>query len=217
MSCDHNFITIILPPTVRNVEGEKGVFYVNTRFDREYIERIVRYLIVFFFVLYSSIANSHEHWQYEIDDKRVKAYVHGKTIQGDTLQFIFSIGNCEDVQENVTFHTTANNPDIENLQSTSLQLDINDKIISAKVLAIAPFIIDEVFYKQHLVMFSLGTYSLDEQIQYYENTKWYNITILDSISFNAEEYFDIPSNEWNIEGLPKALGIAKEKCEQIRA
>ena len=66
-------------------------------------------------------------------------------------------------------------------------------------------------------MFSLGTYSLDEQIQYYENTKWYNITILDSRSFNAEEYFDIPSNEWNVEGLPKALGIAKEKCEQIRA
>ncbi len=177
----------------------------------------MRYLIVVFFVLYSSIANSHEHWQYEIDDKRVMAYVHGETIEGDTLQFIFSIGNCEEVQENVTFHTMANNPDIENLKSTSLQLNINEKIISAKVLAIAPFIIDGVFYKQHLVMFSLGTYSLDEQIQYYENTKWYNITILDSRSFNAEEYFDIPSNEWNIEGLPKALGIVKEKCEQIRA
>jgi hypothetical protein len=177
----------------------------------------MRIFIISIILLVSNPTYSQDHWQYEIDDKTITAYVYGNTIQGDTLRFTFSLADCDYVQESVTFHTVVNNPKIEDLVNATLQFDINNKIINGKILAIAPFIIDGVFYKQHLVMFFLGTYSLDEQIQYYENTKWYNITILDNRNFKVAEYFDISSNEWNIEGLPKALGIAKEKCEQIRA
>ena len=152
-----------------------------------------------------------EDWYYDVDEDNGLVWVmrNGKVTHGDKLRFLIETRNCDIVRETFTFYTMINHPKIEALEERTVGININGKDIGTKIQFVMPFL------SGHAVWFDMGRYWVDEHIDFYENTKVYNVKLFDQKNFVTDEYFDVKFNEWDMENFGNHLKVAQNKCKML--
>tara|TARA_Y100001970_G_C14113641_1_gene792318 strand:+ start:318 stop:851 length:534 start_codon:yes stop_codon:yes gene_type:complete len=176
------------------------------------IYKSIKYFFIFFvFNIFSfTQAFSQDKWSIEIDDgKKVWVTRNGEITHGDKLRFLFTKNNCDVIQEIFTFYTVANNKNINSLKGKVLGIMINHQQVGAEVLFAFPFL------SGHSVWFSLGHYYVEDHIAFWNNTKSYEVAIIDNKNFKADEYFDIQKNIWKMENFTQSLLDGQKKCIRL--
>ena len=158
------------------------------------------------------------------DGQTVLARMNGNVTHGDRLMFSLknNQGKCDILQENFMFYTMSKNPDIKKIEGKIIPIKFNEDNTYAEASYVLPFMMG------HRVMFSMGTYKVDQHIDFLSKYKTYNVTIVDETNpksaeqsnmienFKAEDYFDIPNNSWNLEGAKEAILKAQKLCLEYK-
>ena len=88
-------------------------------------------------------------------------------------------------------------------------LNNNKMKIYGEVKVVFPFLMG------HLVWISLGHYNVEDHIKLMKEIGQFNIEIIDKKNFIAEDYFDIPTNEWDLTNYESAITKGQRLCQQI--
>ena len=168
------------------------------------------YTVLTFLILisFSKIAFSDD-WVVEKFNDKIIVSKNGEITHGDNLRFFIAKDYCDEVQETFTFYTTSNHININDLAGKMLNVKMNDYEAQSEVKFIFPFLLG------HIVWFDMGRYKINDHIDFFKNTKLYELRILNTESFFAEDYFDIPNNHWNIAELKKNLERGREECKNL--
>ena len=152
---------------------------------------IILTIIITFFS--SLVAAEEDKWQVEDWGKGViSVSTHGKVQHGDKIYFRLKKSNCDVLEHAFTFYTVANHKRIKLLEKELVPLDNNEMKIYGEVKLVFPFLME------HMAWISLGHYNVDDHIKLMEEIGQFNIEIIDKKNFIAEDYFDIPTNEWDL-------------------
>ena len=77
-------------------------------------------------------------------------------------------------------------------------------------------------------MFSMGSYKVNEYLDYMLKHKTYSVTIVDENlstramqphlikNFKASDYFDVPNNSWDLKGLEETIRKAQKLCLEYK-
>jgi hypothetical protein len=77
-------------------------------------------------------------------------------------------------------------------------------------------------------MFSMGSYKVNEYLDYMLKYDTYAVTIVDENlsarvmqphlikNFKATDYFDVPSNNWDLKGVKEAIIKAQKLCLEYK-
>ena len=131
----------------------------------------------------------------------------GEITDGDNLRFFITKDYCDELQEVFTFYTTINHTEINDLKGKLLTVKMNQHEVKSEVMFILPFLLG------HSAWFNMGRYKIDDHIEFFKNTRLYELKILNEGSFIATDYFDIPHNHWNIKDLKTNLKKGQKECE----
>ena len=111
---------------------------------------------------------------------------------------------------------------IKEIEGKNIPIKFNEQELYAKALYVFPFLLG------HRVMFSMGSYKVNEYLDYMLKHKTYAVTIVDeSLStramqphliknFKASDYFDVPNNSWDLKGLEETIGKAQKLCLEYK-
>ena len=144
----------------------------------------------------------------------------GNVTYGDTLMLVLNNYNdkCDQIQETFNFYTTTKNTEVKEIEGKNIPIKFNGHELYAKASYVFPFLLG------HRVMFSMGTYQVNEYLDYMSKYETYNVTIVDENlpsrvmqphlikNFNASDYFDVPNNSWDLKGVKEAIGKAQKLC-----
>ena len=144
----------------------------------------------------------------------------GNVTYGDTLMLVLNNYNdkCDQIQETFNFYTTTKNTEVKEIEGKNIPIKFNEHELYAKASYVLPFLLG------HRVMFSMGTYQVNEYLDYMSKYETYNVTIVDENlpsrvmqphlikNFNASDYFDVPNNSWDLKGVKEAIGKAQKLC-----
>ena len=144
----------------------------------------------------------------------------GNVTYGDTLMLVLENknGKCEQIQESFNFYTTTKNTEFKAIEGKNIPIKFNGQELYAKASYVFPFLLG------HRVMFSMGSYKVNEYLDYMLKYETYSVTILDENlstrvmqphlikNFKASEYFDVPNNSWDLKGAKEAIGKAQKLC-----
>ena len=144
----------------------------------------------------------------------------GNVTYGDTLMLVLNNYNdkCDQIQETFNFYTTTKNTEVKKIEGKNIPIKFNEHELYAKASYVLPFLLG------HRVMFSMGTYQVNEYLDYMSKYETYNVTIVDENlpsrvmqphlikNFNASDYFDVPNNSWDLKGVKEAIGKAQKLC-----
>ena len=105
--------------------------------------------------------------------------------------------------------------DIETMPSKHLLAVANEK---EKFLVYAS-VVNE-FGLGSIMLFYASSNTIADLLDYYSGEEVISIELLDfydiesnkRLNMNIEDYFDLPKNTWNLDGLAEALETGKEKC-----
>ena len=151
-------------------------------------------------------------WQVEDWGKGIiSVSTHGKVQHGDKIYFRLKKSNCDVLEHAFTFYTVTNHKRIELLKDELVPLDNNEMKIYGEVKLVFPFLMG------HMVWISLGHYNVDDHIKLMKEIGQFNIEIIDKRNFIAEDYFDIPTNEWDLTNYESAITKGQRLCRQIPA
>ena len=151
-------------------------------------------------------------WQVEDWGKGIiSVSTHGKVQHGDKIYFRLKKSNCDVLEHAFTFYTVANHKRIKLLEKELVPLDNNEMKIYGEVKLVFPFLMG------HMVWISLGHYNVDDHIKLMKEIGQFNIEIIDKRNFIAEDYFDIPTNEWDLTNYESAITKGQRLCRQIPA
>ena len=149
-------------------------------------------------------------WVIDVEDNSILASVNGKVTHGDKMSFRVPKGSCNTVQQYFSFYTTTDNIYINQLNGAVVPIELNGRKFYAKVLYEAPFL------SGHGVLFTLGSYNIEDITKHYENTNSLKIKILSNDgsieNFKAEDFFDVLHNEWDMTNFANSMNEAKAKC-----
>ena len=148
----------------------------------------------------------------------------GNVTYGDTLVLILNNYNdkCDQIQETFNFYTTTKNTEVKEIEGKNIPIKFNEHELYAKASYVLPFLLG------HRVMFSMGTYQVNEYLDYMSKYETYNVTIVDENlpsrvmqphlikNFNASDYFDVPNNSWDLKGVKEAIGKAQKLCLEYK-
>ena len=148
----------------------------------------------------------------------------GNVTYGDTLMFILNNynGKCDQIQETFNFYTTTKNTEVKKIEGKNIPIKFNEHELYAKASYVLPFLLG------HRVMFSMGTYQVNEYLEYMSKYETYSVTIVDENlpsrvmqphlikNFNASDYFDVPNNSWDLKGVKEAIGKAQKLCLEYK-
>ena len=144
----------------------------------------------------------------------------GNVTYGDTLMLVLNNYNdkCDQIQETFNFYTTTKNTEVKEIEGKNIPIKFNEHELYAKASYVLPFLLG------HRVMFSMGTYQVNEYLDYMSKYETYNVTIVDENlpsrvmqphlikNFNASDYFDVLNNSWDLKGVKEAIGKAQKLC-----
>ena len=160
----------------------------------------------------SLVAAEEDKWQVEDwGEGVISVSTHGKVQHGDRIYFRLKKSNCDVLEHAFTFYTVANHKRIKLLEKELVPLDNNEMKIYGKVKLVFPFLMG------HMVWISLGHYNVDDHIKLMKEIGQFNIEIIDKKNFIAEDYFDIPTNEWDLTNYESAITKGQRLCRQIPA
>ena len=148
----------------------------------------------------------------------------GNVTYGDTLVLVLenNNGKCNHIQESFNFYTTTKNIQIKAIESKNIPVKFNEHELFAKASYVFPFLLG------HRVMFSMGSYEVNEYLDYMLKYETYSVTIVDENlstrvmqphlikNFKASDYFDVPNNSWDLKGLEEAIGKAQKLCLEYK-
>ena len=148
----------------------------------------------------------------------------GNVTYGDTLMLVLENknGKCEKIQESFTFYTTTKNTGVKAIEGKNIPIKFNEQELYAKASYVFPFLLG------HRVMFSMGSYEVNEYLDYMLKYETYAITIVDENlpariiqphlikNFKAADYFDVPNNSWDLKGVKEAIGKAQKLCLEYK-
>ncbi len=121
-----------------------------------------------------------------------------------------------------SFYTTTKNIQIKAIEGKNIPVKFNEHELFAKASYVFPFLLG------HRVMFSMGSYEVNEYLDYMLKYETYSVTIVDENlstrvmqphlikNFKASDYFDVPSNSWDLKGLEEAIGKAQKLCLEFK-
>ena len=144
----------------------------------------------------------------------------GNVTYGDTLMLVLNNYNdkCDQIQETFNFYTTTKNTEVKEIEGKNIPIKFNGHELYAKASYVFPFLLG------HRVMFSMGTYQVNEYLEYMSKYETYSVTIVDENlpsrvmqphlikNFNASDYFDVLNNSWDLKGVKEAIGKAQKLC-----
>ena len=160
----------------------------------------------------SLVAAKEDKWQVEDWGKGIiSVSTHGKVQHGDRIYFRLGKSNCDVLEHAFTFYTVANHKRIKLLEKELVPLDNNEMKIYGEVKLVFPFLMG------HMVWISLGHYNVDDHIKLMKEIGQFNIEIINKKKFIAEDYFDIPTNEWDLTNYESAITKGQRLCRQIPA
>ena len=148
----------------------------------------------------------------------------GNVTFGDTLMLVLDNknGKCEHIQESFTFYTTTKNTEVKTIEGKNIPIKFNELELYAKASYVFPFLLG------HRVMFSMGSYEVNEYLDYMLKYETYAITIVNENlssrvmqphlikNFKATDYFDVPNNSWNLKGVKEAIVKAQKLCLEYK-
>lgn len=148
----------------------------------------------------------------------------GNVTYGDTLILVLenNNGKCNHIQESFNFYTTTKNIQIKAIEGKNIPVKFNEHELFAKASYVFPFLLG------HRVMFSMGSYEVNEYLDYMLKYETYSVTIVDENlstrvmqphlikNFKASDYFDVPNNSWDLKGLEEAILKARKLCLEYK-
>jgi hypothetical protein len=148
----------------------------------------------------------------------------GNVTYGDTLMLVLenNNGKCNHIQESFNFYTTIKNIQIKAIEGKNIPVKFNEHELFAKASYVFPFLLG------HRVMFSMGSYEVNEYLDYMLKYETYSVTIVDENlstrvmqphlikNFKASDYFDVLNNSWDLKGLEEAIGKAQKLCLEYK-
>jgi len=148
----------------------------------------------------------------------------GNVTYGDTLMLVLENknGKCDHIQESFTFYTTTKNTEVKGIEGKNIPIKFNEDELYARASYVFPFLLG------HRVMFSMGSYKVNEYLDYILKYETYAVTIVDENlstrvmqphlikNFKASDYFDVPNNSWNLKGAKEAIGKAQKLCLEYK-
>ena len=148
----------------------------------------------------------------------------GNVTYADTLMLVLNNYNdkCDQIQETFNFYTTTKNTEVKKIEGKNIPIKFNEHELYAKASYVLPFLLG------HRVMFSMGTYQVNEYLDYMSQYETYNVTIVDENlpsrvmqphlikNFNASDYFDVLNNSWDLKGVKEAIGKAQKLCLEYK-
>jgi len=148
----------------------------------------------------------------------------GNVTYGDTLMLVLENknGKCEQIKESFTFYTTTKNTKVKTIEGKNIPIKFNELELYAKASYVFPFLLG------HRVMFSMGSYKVNEYLDYVLKYETYAIAIVDENlsarvmqphlikNFKATDYFDVPSNSWDLKGVKEAIVKAQKLCLEYK-
>lgn len=184
---------------------------------------IIRYVLFFLSLLFinillvgATLANTINVGGYEeqitswqiapVDNDGILVSRNGQVQVGDNLYFYIPKSNCNSLENLFSFYTTSNHPRINMLKNREVFIELNEVELSAEVRFIYPMLMG------HLVWLSLGTFDIETFSKYFETYQKFEVFIINNEKFVANEYFDIETNYWYLDGLAHALNQGKNLC-----
>ena len=148
----------------------------------------------------------------------------GNVTYGDTLMLVLenNNGKCDYVQESFTFYTTTKNNEVKGIEGKIIPIKFNEDELYARASYVFPFLLG------HRVMFSMGSYRINEYLDLIFKYKTYAITIIDEDlsrramqpnmikNFKASDYFDVPNNSWDLKGAKEAIRKGQKLCLEYK-
>lgn len=161
-----------------------------------------------------------QEWEVSVDEDAIKISIDGNIVAGDRQNiYLFPAEgeSCEVAHSYFSSYSMADKAvaDMKNLPSKYVLANINDK---EKFLATA--ITASEFLLGTIIYFYTSSNAVEDLIEFYAEDELISIELLDfydienskRLNVNIEDYFDLPKNTWNLDGLAKALELGKEKC-----
>ena len=141
-----------------------------------------------------------------IDNDGVLVSRNGQVQVGDNIYFYIPKSNCNLLENLFSFYTASNHPRINMLKNREVFIKLNEAEILAEVRFIYPMLMG------HSVWLSLGTFDIETFEKNLEPYQKFEVFIIDNEEFVANEYFDIETNYWYLDGLAHALNQGKNLC-----
>ena len=153
-------------------------------------------------------------WTISGGDDTVHASVNGKITDGDRLRiFIRPSDRCRSAALITTFYTHSKAPDIRRLRNIPIKIAFLGGEIDATIDYVLPL------FGQHIAWVSLLNTKLSDMKLVFgvmnEEQNEIEMTIKPTKSFRTDNYFDIPTNAWSLEGSMEALERAENLCLRI--
>ncbi|MED5534937.1 MAG: hypothetical protein VX690_04500 [Pseudomonadota bacterium] len=153
-------------------------------------------------------------WTISGGDDTVHASVNGKITDGDRLRiFMRPSDSCRNAALITTFFTHSKNPDIKRLRNIPIKIAFLGGDIDATIDYVLPL------FGRHIAWVSLLNTKLSDMKLVFgvmnEEQNEIEMTIKPTKSFRTDNYFDIPTNAWSLEGSMEALDRAENLCLRI--
>ena len=162
-----------------------------------------------------------QEWEVSVeDDESVTISIEGNISVGDKHRIVlvpFTHEPCFVAHSYFSNYSAADKAitDIETMPSKYLLAVANEK---EKFLVTAS-VVNE-FGLGSIMLFYASSNTIADLLDYYSGEELISIELLDfwdyenqePLNLNITDYFDIPQNTWNLDGLTEALETGKEKC-----
>ena len=162
-----------------------------------------------------------QEWEVSVeDDESVTISIEGNISVGDKHRIVlvpFTHEPCFVAHSYFSNYSAADKAitDIETMPSKYLLAVANEK---EKFLVTASGVYE--FGLGSIMLFYASSNTIADLLDYYSGEEVISIELLDfwdyenqePLNLNITDYFDIPQNTWNLDGLAEALESGKEKC-----
>ena len=174
--------------------------------------RLLTLLLPFFLVA--------QEWEVSVDEDAIKISIEGNIIAGDRhIIYLFPSEeeSCEVAHSYFSSYSMADKAvaDMKNLPSKYVLANANDKEkFLATAITASEFLLGTITY------FYASSNDIEDLVEFYAEDELISIELMDfygiesnkRLNVNIEDYFDLPKNTWNLDGLVEALKIGEEKC-----
>jgi len=155
----------------------------------------------------------YEDWEVDKHNNIVRYSTHGSIVHGHRFGWIKKAGNCDTDILATTISTQKNNKDrLNDLKGENINLRINFPQAEGEDPAIINTNLISIFGFANLKIAFLGNFI---QGKVFDSLMAYFNTIRVEVTNPHKIYFDIPSDEFSLNGYVAAKLKAKELCENI--
>ena len=171
-------------------------------------------LYIFFLLMWCNVGFAIDNWRIEqvLNNEFTEVSTNGMVTDGDRYRLhISNNGKCNTVEDGFTFFTKANHPNILNIIGKKVLLEAMGVKIFSEVKTVLPAM------GGHLVWLTNGLYNIEEHGKFLENSEKLEVNLIavyydEKTSWDAEDFFDILFNSWDLTNVYSALMEGKENC-----